>query len=706
MFLKTKKASIIFLVVVFSGIFAIAETSWAANPEAVASGQFKVVGYYTVWSNNESTIKLQYLTHINYAFLEPKADGTFKMWGDHNTTDIDILVTRAHANGIKVLIAVGGGDPSLKGIFDYVAKNDSLRSKFITNLDAFVTQHNLDGVDIDWEHPSYNYFPNGFTILMSELDHHFHSKGKLLTTAVDVGYNYGESFYNNVDFVNLMTYGLLAQTTKNLDYWQLGHNLPQSKSMVGIHLDLDTTNPYYQYGNLTMPQAIEEMKKKTILASSRAGGVMLWHLDFDKYNLIQTIYDAIPSVLGDVTPPGAPVAVRDSAGPDASFTYSKTELSANWDAVVDTESEIVEYQYAIGTSAGGTNIVNWTSDGKETKVTRSGLNLNSDTTYYFSVRAKSGGGIGPARNSNGQIIRSSTDTTPPSAPPAVRDGDGADINFVFSSEELSANWDAVVDSESDIVNYKYAIGKTSGGTDVADWTSVGNATEVARSGLSLEPNRAYYFSVKGESAGGAGPSRNSDGQTARISGQNLALKKTAIASSVNKENYASYAVDGSVLNNRWISIQALPQSIYVNLGQKYDLGGARIDWANLWEYYPYAETYKIQVSFDAVNWTDVYSAAKGNGGADVVSFKPVNAQYVKLIGTKYPSPPTGYSWWGISVWEFSVYGAPSGGDCVPIWQCEIPLNGYEKDGCGNRRPNVACNSDSIPPSAPTGLAVN
>ncbi len=29
--------------------------------------------------------------------------------------------------------------------------------------------------------------------------------------------------------------------------------------------------------------------------------------------------------------------------------------------------------------------------------------------------------------------------------------------------------------------------------------------------------------------------------------------------------------------------------------------------------------------------------------------------------------------------------------CVPNWMCEYPLNGYETDGCGNRRLNSACN---------------
>ncbi len=29
--------------------------------------------------------------------------------------------------------------------------------------------------------------------------------------------------------------------------------------------------------------------------------------------------------------------------------------------------------------------------------------------------------------------------------------------------------------------------------------------------------------------------------------------------------------------------------------------------------------------------------------------------------------------------------------CTPTWKCEVPANGYESDGCGNRRLNPICN---------------
>lgn len=44
-----------------------------------------------------------------------------------------------------------------------------------------------------------------------------------------------------------------------------------------------------------------------------------------------------------------------------------------------------------------------------------------------------------------------------------------------------------------------------------------------------------------------------------------------------------------------------------------------------------------------------------------------------------------------------IINITSGGGCVPIWQCEKPLNGYESDGCGTRRTNSTCNPVVKPP---------
>ena len=214
----------------------------------------------------------------------------------------------------------------------------------------------------------------------------------------------------------------------------------------------------------------------------------------------------------NTTAPSPPPVVRDGTDADISTTSSTTQLSANWDASTDNESGISGYQYAIGTSTGGTQTVNWTSLGNVTTVTNTGLTLTVGQTYYFSVKAVNGSGVtGVATNSDGQKV---VDITPPSSPANVRDGTGTDISITGSTTQLSANWDAATDNESSISGYQYAIGSTAGGTQILNWTSLGNVTTVTQTGLSLVMGQTYFFSVKAvNGAGLTGSATNSDGQT-------------------------------------------------------------------------------------------------------------------------------------------------------------------------------------------------
>jgi hypothetical protein len=86
----------------------------------------------------------------------------------------------------------------------------------------------------------------------------------------------------------------------------------------------------------------------------------------------------------DVTVPTNPV-VSDDGG----STTDLTQLHATWTSS-DADSGVTEYQYAIGTTSGGTDVVTWTSVGTNTAVTKTGLSLSAGTTYYFSVKAKNG----------------------------------------------------------------------------------------------------------------------------------------------------------------------------------------------------------------------------------------------------------------------------------------------------------------------------
>ncbi|MGI6295665.1 MAG: PQQ-binding-like beta-propeller repeat protein [Armatimonadota bacterium] len=192
-------------------------------------------------------------------------------------------------------------------------------------------------------------------------------------------------------------------------------------------------------------------------------------------------------IMVDSSPPTAPVVTDDGE-----FTSSQTSLHATWTAY-DTHSGIAEYQYAIGTSAGATDVVGWTSTGAVASITKTGLSLETGKTYYFSVKAKNKAGLwGSVGVSDGILC----DATPPTTPVVIDDGE-----YASSTNSLHATW-STSDPESGVVSYQYAIGSTPGGANIVNWTSVGTATEVTRTGLALTPGTTYYISVKATNGAG------------------------------------------------------------------------------------------------------------------------------------------------------------------------------------------------------------
>lgn len=190
----------------------------------------------------------------------------------------------------------------------------------------------------------------------------------------------------------------------------------------------------------------------------------------------------------DTTPPTTPVVTDDGA-----YTTSTSQLHATWSSL-DAESGIAEYRYAIGTSAGGTDTVDWTSAGTDTEVTHAGLNLTVGTTYYFAVKAKNGQGLWSGVGVSDGILIS--DNTAPTTPMVTDDGDST-----TSATQLHAMWSSS-DPESGVAEYQYAIGTSPRGTDVVDWTSAGTDTEVTKTGLSLSWGTTYYFAVKAKNGSG------------------------------------------------------------------------------------------------------------------------------------------------------------------------------------------------------------
>jgi hypothetical protein len=86
----------------------------------------------------------------------------------------------------------------------------------------------------------------------------------------------------------------------------------------------------------------------------------------------------------DKTPPLTPSVTVWGDG-------SLTDLSASWSSS-DLQSGINLYRYAIGSTPGKIDMVNWTNT-TATSMARTGLILIHGQTYYVSVQARNGGGI-------------------------------------------------------------------------------------------------------------------------------------------------------------------------------------------------------------------------------------------------------------------------------------------------------------------------
>ncbi len=78
----------------------------------------------------------------------------------------------------------------------------------------------------------------------------------------------------------------------------------------------------------------------------------------------------------------------------------------------------------------------------------------------------------------------------------INDGTGVDVDTVYTTTQLSANWAAAVDANSGITNYKYAIGTTPGAQNTVAWTNNNISTSVTVTGLSLPVGQHYYFIIK------------------------------------------------------------------------------------------------------------------------------------------------------------------------------------------------------------------
>jgi hypothetical protein len=264
----------------------------------------------------------------------------------------------------------------------------------------------------------------------------------------------------------------------------------QVQGFVGVGLAGSASN-----GALTLTDG--QIYFVTVRATNGAGGTVLANSD---------------GVTVDATGP-TPGSVRDGAGADLDWQASTTALSANWSGFADLQSGITGYQWAIGTSPGGTQVQGFTSVALATSASNTSLALTSGQIYFVTVLATSGTGATVQAISDGVTV----DASPPTAG-TVADGLGPDLDWQASTTTISANWTGFDDPQSGITGYEWAIGTTAGGTQVQGFVGVGLAANATNNALSLTHGQGYFVTVRATSATGATAEASSDGVTVDTTG--------------------------------------------------------------------------------------------------------------------------------------------------------------------------------------------
>jgi GH18 family chitinase len=306
---------------------AIALAGQGVSQAAVLPNGFKSVGYMPSWAGSVTSVQYSKLTHINYSFALPNANGTLQPI--ENTAKLQQLVTLGHQNNTRISLAIGGWNDGNDSAFESLAANAGTRTTFVNSVMSVVRQYNLDGVDMDWEYPDPGASANNYTALMQQLSTALHNEGKLLTAAVvsEGGTASGvqPAVFGYVDWLNIMAYdggsphANYEWSINAANFWK-SRGLPKAKTVLGV--------PFYSRpGYLTYAQLVAQdpananrdctpsgecynglptIRRKTQWAMANAGGIMNWELSQDATganSLVSAIYETVMGGGGPTSPP-------------------------------------------------------------------------------------------------------------------------------------------------------------------------------------------------------------------------------------------------------------------------------------------------------------------------------------------------------------------------------------------------------------------
>jgi uncharacterized lipoprotein YddW (UPF0748 family) len=110
----------------------------------------------------------------------------------------------------------------------------------------------------------------------------------------------------------------------------------------------------------------------------------------DNFYNISSVSEKLINV--DYTVPLLALTINDGPLLDVDTVINGNSVAGNYGAAIDPNSGVMSYNYAIGSSVGGNDILNWTNS-SVLNFSESGLNLLPNLHYYISLKATNGAGL-------------------------------------------------------------------------------------------------------------------------------------------------------------------------------------------------------------------------------------------------------------------------------------------------------------------------
>ena len=281
-----------------------------------APAQPKLIGYLPLYNFQRpdiTAIPYSGLTHLNLAFIRTDSSGKFSApaW-------IDSVIMLAHAAKVKVLASIGGGNAPA---YYTQLLSDEHRTHFVDELVGFIEFHQLDGIDVDLEG---KLIDEHYTALLDELSQRLHPQKKILSAAVATWLSprISDEALTKLDLVNIMSYDKTGPWTpgqagphspyemaeQDLHHWGAERKVAKKKLILGV--------PFYGYwfakdsvrsmtyaailanfpgaslqdsvvttdNTIIYYNGAATIRRKTLLALQKAGGIMVWQLLQDADN--------------------------------------------------------------------------------------------------------------------------------------------------------------------------------------------------------------------------------------------------------------------------------------------------------------------------------------------------------------------------------------------------------------------------------------